>query len=179
MAAALSVARDVAEAELDGFRVEYVSEDGTQHQVPLADARTVRFEAMAPARRFAVRKGQRHLPGLWWSSTVAGHVGYESWLERDHVMWLDWDRSVVGIVDRTGWQGRGARAGLLRPPGGRLGGSSRLPAGGAPAGEGPGQVRGDAAGVRAGGLGVLAGRRAGPDRDGEPAVAGRVPASAP
>jgi hypothetical protein len=38
MTAALSVARDVAEAELDGFRVGYVSEDGTLHQVPLADA---------------------------------------------------------------------------------------------------------------------------------------------
>jgi hypothetical protein len=37
-----------------------------------------------PARRFALRKGQRHLPGLWWSFTVAGHVGCESWLERDH-----------------------------------------------------------------------------------------------
>jgi hypothetical protein len=35
------------------------------------------------ARRSAARKGQRHLPGLWWSFTVAGHVGYESWLERD------------------------------------------------------------------------------------------------
>ena len=35
------------------------------------------------------------------------------------------------------------------------------------------------AGVRAGRLGVPAGWRAGPDRDGELAVAGRVPASAP
>jgi hypothetical protein len=103
MTAALSVARDVAEEELDGFRVGYVSEDGMQHQVPLADARAVRFEVMMPARRFAARKGQRHLPGLWWSSTITGHVGYESWLERDQVMWLDWDRAVVGIASQPFW----------------------------------------------------------------------------
>jgi hypothetical protein len=32
--------RGVAEAELDGFQVGYVSEDGTRHQVPLTDARS-------------------------------------------------------------------------------------------------------------------------------------------
>ena len=30
-----------------------------------------------------IRKGQRHLSGLWWSATTGGHVGFESWLERD------------------------------------------------------------------------------------------------
>jgi hypothetical protein len=53
---------------------------------------------MAPARRYSARKGQRHLPGLWLSATIGGHLGYESWLERDHVMWLDWDALVVGIA---------------------------------------------------------------------------------
>jgi hypothetical protein len=31
-------------------------------------------------RRFAARKGQQHLSGLWWSATTGGHVGFESWL---------------------------------------------------------------------------------------------------
>src|SRR5262245_9826154 len=96
--ATLGLVRDVADAELDGFRLAYVAEDGSQHRLPLADAWAVRFEAVAPARRYRARKGQRHLPGLWWSSTMADHVGYESWLEREHVMWLDFDRSVVGIA---------------------------------------------------------------------------------
>jgi hypothetical protein len=65
-------------AELGEYRVGYISQDGMRHQVSLADARAVRFEVMSPARRFAARKGQRHLPGQWWSSMVAGHVGYES-----------------------------------------------------------------------------------------------------
>jgi TnsA-like endonuclease N terminal len=100
---AFSVVCDVADAELDGFLVGYVAEDGTQCRVPMADAWAVRFEAMAPARRFNVRKGQRHLPGRWWSATDGGHVGYESWLERDHLMWLDFDPAVVGIASQPFW----------------------------------------------------------------------------
>src|SRR5262245_10610154 len=86
-----------------GFEIGYVAEDGRQHRVPLADAWAVPFEAMAPARRFNARKGQRHLPGRWWSATDGGHVGYESWLERDHVMALDFDATVVGIASQPFW----------------------------------------------------------------------------
>jgi hypothetical protein len=28
-------------------------------------------------------------------------VGYESWLERDQVMWLDWDQTVTGIASQS------------------------------------------------------------------------------
>ena len=41
MIAALSIVHGVAEAEPDEFRIGYVGEDGTQHQVPLADALAV------------------------------------------------------------------------------------------------------------------------------------------
>jgi hypothetical protein len=110
--ATLSVVPGAADVELDGFRLGYVAEDGMQHRLSLADAWAVRFEAMSPVRRYRARKGQRHLPGLWWSSTMAGHVGFESWLERDHVMWLDWDPLVVGIVAQPfwlSWTGPGGR----------------------------------------------------------------------
>ena len=76
---------------LDGFEVEYVTEYGAVHRVELADAWPVRFELAAPVRLLRSRHGQRHLPGRWWSATDGGHVGYESWLERDHVMLLDFD----------------------------------------------------------------------------------------
>ena len=36
----------------------------------------------------------------WWSATDGRHVGYESWLERDEVMWLDWDRAVTAIASQ-------------------------------------------------------------------------------
>jgi hypothetical protein len=56
--AALSVVRDVADTELDRFRVGYVAGDGTQHRLSLVDAWAVRFEVMAPAWRFTARKGK-------------------------------------------------------------------------------------------------------------------------
>jgi hypothetical protein len=60
----------------------------------------VRFADMQPSRRFRTRKGQRHLPGRWWPTTDGRHVGYESWPERDQVMWLDWDQTVTGIASQ-------------------------------------------------------------------------------
>ncbi|MEN8655309.1 TnsA-like heteromeric transposase endonuclease subunit [Streptomyces sp. 21So2-11] len=56
-----------------------------------------------PVRAFNSYKGQRNLPGLWWSSTAGGHIGYESWLERDHLMLLDFDPSVVGVSAQPFW----------------------------------------------------------------------------
>jgi hypothetical protein len=48
-------------------------------------------------------KGQRHFPGRWWSATMGGHVGYESWLERDHLMMLDFDPAVVAVASQPFW----------------------------------------------------------------------------
>jgi hypothetical protein len=97
----LTAARDAVPGLAPGkLNVEYVAMDGTLHAVPLADAARVRLTDMQPARRFKARKGQRNLPGRWWSATDARHVGYESWLERDQVMWLDWDQAVTGIVSQ-------------------------------------------------------------------------------
>jgi hypothetical protein len=111
----LSVVPGAADVELDGFRLVYVAEDGTQHRLSLADAWTARFEAMSPVRRYRARKGRRHLPGLRWSSTMAGHVGFESSLERDQLMWLDWDPLVIGIVAQPfGCRGPGRAAGMWR-----------------------------------------------------------------
>jgi hypothetical protein len=40
---------------------------------------------------------------LWWSATTGRHIGYESWLERDHLMVLDVDPTVVGIASQPFW----------------------------------------------------------------------------
>ena len=82
------------------FDIEAVAEDGTRRKVPLASATRIPFADMTPVRRIKARKGQRHLPGRWWSATGGRHVGYESWLERDQVMWLDWDQTVTGIASQ-------------------------------------------------------------------------------
>jgi hypothetical protein len=87
----------------DVFEVGWLTEDGVAHRAELADVWPVGFETMAPVRKFSSRKGQRHLPGRWWSATDGCHVGYESWLERDHVMLLDFDPVVVGIASQPLW----------------------------------------------------------------------------
>lgn len=87
----------------EGFEIAYADRGGSEFRASLVDAWAVRFEDAAPVRAFKSYKGQRHLPGLWWSSTAGGHIGYESWLERDHVMLLDFDPSVVGISSQPFW----------------------------------------------------------------------------
>jgi hypothetical protein len=93
------------------FEVGYVGDDGGEHRVPLVDAWSVRFEEAAPVRRFRWTKSQRHYPGRWWTATVGRHVGYESWLERDHLMLLDFDPAVVGVASQPFWLSWTAPAG--------------------------------------------------------------------
>ncbi|MGW7005561.1 TnsA-like heteromeric transposase endonuclease subunit [Streptomyces sp. NPDC054933] len=80
-----------------GFEVAYIALDGSELRRRLPDVWAVRFEDIAPVRAFASYRGQRNLSGLWWSSTASSHIGYESWLERDHLMLLDFDPAVVGL----------------------------------------------------------------------------------
>ena len=87
----------------DGFEVRFLAEDSTERRLPWTDAWAVRFESAAPARRFASYRGQRHFPGRWWTATVGRHVGFESWLERDHLMLLDFDPRVVGVSSQPFW----------------------------------------------------------------------------
>jgi hypothetical protein len=65
------------------FFLEFVGADGTRHREPLEASVTARLEEAQPVRRFRWAKGDANFPGSWWSSTVMGHVGFESWLERD------------------------------------------------------------------------------------------------
>jgi hypothetical protein len=93
--------RDPSVAE--DFEVGYAEECGAEHRVPLQAVWSVAFESCLPVRRFRSRKGQRHLSGLWWSASAGRHVGFESWLERDELMLLDFDAAVVGIASQPFW----------------------------------------------------------------------------
>lgn len=55
------------------------------------------------SRSFPSFKGQKNFPGLWWSATTGEHVGYESWVERDVAMLLDFDPEVVGFSAQPFW----------------------------------------------------------------------------
>jgi hypothetical protein len=51
-----------------------------------------------PWRAIRSHRGQRHFPGLYWSSTTGGHVVYESRLELARLLMADADREIVGIA---------------------------------------------------------------------------------
>jgi hypothetical protein len=52
----------------------------------------------APWRTFRWHRGQKHYSGTYWSSTVGGHVIYESQLELARLLFADFDVSVRQIV---------------------------------------------------------------------------------
>ncbi|WP_449061538.1 TnsA-like heteromeric transposase endonuclease subunit [Planomonospora algeriensis] len=85
-----------------GFEVAFLSA-GQEARRPLSEARSIAFELVEPVRSFPSFKGQRNFPGLWWSATSGRHVGFESWLERDHAMLLDFDPDVVGFASQPFW----------------------------------------------------------------------------
>lgn len=93
------MAVDVAEAlpsrTVDsGFDLEFIGNDGKLVSGRLEDYWHHRFEEAPPFREFPSFKGQKNFSGLWWSPKSSGHVGYESWLERDHAMMLDFTPGV-------------------------------------------------------------------------------------
>ena len=85
------------------FFLEFVEADGTQRREPLAACVTARLEDALPVRSFQWAKESSHFPGSWWSSTTGDHVGFESWLERDHVMVMDFDPAITGIASQPFW----------------------------------------------------------------------------
>lgn len=70
---------------------------GWQTQPVGPDLAGVRLERALPAREFVSWPGKRNYEGLWWSSTTRAHVGFESLLERDALLWFDWDTDAVAI----------------------------------------------------------------------------------
>ncbi|MDX2679918.1 TnsA-like heteromeric transposase endonuclease subunit [Streptomyces soliscabiei] len=70
---------------------------------PLLDCATARFEDVAAVRPFRWSHGERHFPGWYWAATTGRHVGFESWLERDRLVLMDFDPEVVGIASQPFW----------------------------------------------------------------------------
>jgi hypothetical protein len=84
------------------FEVAFSDAEG-QQRLPLTEVWTVPFESCRPVRGFPSYKGQRNLIGSWWTATTGTLVGYESWLERDRLLLLDFDPGTVGIASQPFW----------------------------------------------------------------------------
>src|SRR6476661_2436136 len=70
---------------------------------PGADRRVVgAVRGVHAGARVSVLQGADRV-GRWWAATTGSVVGYESWLERDWLMLLDFDPDVVGIAAQPFW----------------------------------------------------------------------------
>jgi hypothetical protein len=96
-----------------GVQVVFVDEAGARQSGPLEVLWRTGFEHVPPVRSFGSFRGQRSFQGSWWFATTGQHVGFESWVERDAVMLLDFDPDVVAVSSQPfclRWAGQpGAR----------------------------------------------------------------------
>lgn len=94
-----------AGVDLAGPYVElsYLDAVRARQRRPLLDCVTARFEDVTPVRPFRWSRGERHFAGWYWSATSGQHIGFESWLERDRLVLMDFDPEVVGIASQPFW----------------------------------------------------------------------------
>ncbi len=98
-----AAATGLADVGRCAYRLDFVDRVGTRRHERLQACWDVRFEDVCPVRTFRWSKSQRHWPGWWWFATSTAQIGYESWLERDHVMLLDFEAAVTGLSSQPFW----------------------------------------------------------------------------
>jgi hypothetical protein len=98
-----------------GFELCYL-EDGergpAERRSLLSVCWNARFEDVPPVRGFPSYTGQRNFPGLYFAACTGRHIGFESWVERDNMMLLDFSREVRAFSAQPFW--------LLWPAGGKV-----------------------------------------------------------
>lgn len=86
-----------------GFELTYTAPDGKEIRTRLDGVRGADLDGCLPVRSFPSYKGQRNYPGLYWSATMGRHVGFESWVERNHLISLDFAPEVTAIASQPFW----------------------------------------------------------------------------
>jgi len=89
--------------ERSSFEVAFVDETGRRRRDALSSCWDAAFERAEPVRSFPATKASRSYSGYWWSVTTGRHVGYESWVERNVAMMLDFDREVAAFSSQPFW----------------------------------------------------------------------------
>jgi hypothetical protein len=92
-----------ADAAGERFEVEFQVADGSWQREPLSSCHGTRFEDALLARPFRFEKGLQSFAGWWYFATTGTHVGFESWLERDHLMLMDFDPGVRAVASQPFW----------------------------------------------------------------------------
>jgi hypothetical protein len=98
--AGVSVAAD---AVGERFEVEFQVADGSWRRELLSVCHGTRFEDVLPARPFRFEKGLQSFAGWWYFAKTGVHIGFESWLERDHLMLMDFDPGVRAVASQPFW----------------------------------------------------------------------------
>jgi hypothetical protein len=104
----------VALAGPDDFGVAYAGPGGGEVSGRLGALGRTDLERCLPVRSFPSYKGQRNYPGWYWSATMGRRVGFESWVERDHLVALDFDPAVTAMVSQPFWLSWRKPAGKVR-----------------------------------------------------------------
>jgi hypothetical protein len=92
-----------ADAVILAFEVEFTGSAGCCCRGPLGELWSTPFERVAPVRSFPSFRGQASFSGLYYAATMDAHVGFESWLERDVAMMLDFDPEVAAFSSQPFW----------------------------------------------------------------------------
>jgi hypothetical protein len=93
----------VAGAAHERFVLEYQVAHGCWQREPVSSCLGSRFEDALPARPFRFGKDLRSFAGWWYFATTGAHVGFESWLERDHLMLMDFDPDLRAVSSQPFW----------------------------------------------------------------------------
>lgn len=90
-----------------GFALCYVEPDDLEvrRREPLVRCWSTRFEDVPPVRSFGSFRGQRSFPGLYFAACMNKHIGFESWLERDQLVALDFSPEVLAFSAQPFWLG--------------------------------------------------------------------------
>jgi hypothetical protein len=99
-----------------GVQLVFIDEAGAKQGGALEVLWSVGFAHVLPVRSFGSFRGQRSFQGSWFVTT-GEHVSFESWVERDAVMLLDFDPDVVAVSSQPfclRWAGQPGRAGMCR-----------------------------------------------------------------
>jgi hypothetical protein len=91
---------------------DFADSNGRLCRGPLSEVWAEPFERAAPVRSFPSFRGQKNFTGLYYADTMDAHVGFESWLERDVAITLDFDAEVVAFSSQPfclSWREDGKR----------------------------------------------------------------------
>jgi hypothetical protein len=80
------------------LQIAYRDADGITRQCPAEAACDLPFETYLPARTIPSYPGQRHTPGSYWAATTEDLIDFESFLENQHLLLLDFDPEITAFV---------------------------------------------------------------------------------